>query len=146
MNHTLLQNYSRWHGSYEDHIHLSLLFCNSYITRLYCTHVCMVCIHYYRVSVLAMSCAHAGWQYICWAQSMDLHNPWIAQRKPYIHTLRDNPWIARAIQGSHVSKGAKYKFADDLWIALRTQTTDRLVCSQVQSNDKLQVSGIALAS
>ena len=51
-----------------------------------------------------------------------------------------NPWIAC------ISKGAKYKFADNLWIALRAQTTDRLVCSQVQSNDKLQVSGIALAS
>ena len=87
-----------------------------------------------------------GWQYICWAQSMDLHNPWIAQRKTWIHTLRDNPWIARAIQGSCVSKGAKYKFANNLWIALRAQTTDRLVCSQVQFNDKLQVSGIALAS
>ena len=24
---------------------------------------------------------------ICWAQSMDLHNPWIAQRKPWIHIL-----------------------------------------------------------
>ena len=77
---------------------------------------------------------------------MDFHNPWIAQRKPWIHTLRDNPWIARAIQGSRVSKRAKYKFANNLWIALRAQTTDRLVCSQVQSNDKLQVSGIALAS
>ena len=50
-----------------------------------------------------------------------------------------NPWIA-------VSKGAKYKFADNPWIALREQTTDRLVCSQVQSKDKLQVSGIVLAS
>ena len=77
---------------------------------------------------------------------MDLHNPWIAQCKPWIHTLRANPWIAHAIQGSRVSKGAKYKFADNLWIALLAQTTDRLVCSQVQSNDKLQVSGIALAS
>ena len=85
-------------------------------------------------------------RYICWAQSMDLYNPWIAQRKPWIHTLRDNPWIARAIHGSRVSKGAKYKFADNPWIALRAQTTDHLVCLQVQSNDKLQVSGIALAS
>ena len=64
----------------------------------------------------------------------------------FIYTLRDNPWIARAIHGSLVSKGAKYKFADNPWIALRAQTTDHLVCSQVQSNDKLQVSGIALAS
>ena len=39
-------------------------------------------------------------------QSMDLHNPWIAQRKPWIHTLRDNPWIARI-------QGRKYKFADN---------------------------------
>ena len=64
-----------------------------------------------------------------------------AQRKPWIHSLRDNP-----IHGSLVSKGAKYKFAENPWIALRAQTTDCLVCSQVQSNDKLQVSGIALAS
>ena len=74
--------------------------------------------------------------YICWVQKMDLHNPWIAQRKPWIHTLRDNPWIACA----------KYKFADNPWIALRAQTTDCLVCSQVQSKDKLQVSGVVLAS
>ena len=32
--------------------------------------------------------------YICWAQSMDLCNPWIALRKPWIRTLCDNPWIA----------------------------------------------------
>ena len=25
--------------------------------------------------------------YICWAQSMDLRNPWIARRKPCIRTL-----------------------------------------------------------
>ena len=50
---------------------------------------------------------------ICWPQSMDLDNPWIAQRKPWIHTLRDNPQIARAIHGSRVSKDAKYKFADN---------------------------------
>ena len=25
--------------------------------------------------------------YICWAQSMDLHNPWIALCKPWIRTL-----------------------------------------------------------
>ena len=65
-------------------------------------------------------------EYICWAQNMDLHNP----RKPWIHTLHDNPWIACAIHGSRESKGAKYKFADNPWIALRAQTTDCLVCSQ----------------
>ena len=48
--------------------------------------------------------------------------------------------------------GAKYGFAQFMdcacipRIALRAQTTDRLVYSQVQSKDKLQVSGIALAS
>ena len=43
---------------------------------------------------------------------MDLDNPWIAQRKPWIHTLRDTR-IARAIHGSRVSKETKYKFADN---------------------------------
>ena len=53
---------------------------------------------------------------------------------------------AQSMHGSRVSKGVKYKFVENPWIALRAQTTDRLVCLQVQSNDKLQVSGIALAS
>ena len=57
-----------------------------------------------------------------------------------------DPYFAHAIHGSRVSKGAKYTFADNPWIALRVQTTDCLVCSHVQSKDKLQVSGIALAS
>ena len=89
----------------------------------------------------------------CAAQTMDPYfarqfidcarNPWIC--KLWIRTLRDNPRIARAIYGSRVSKGAKYKLSDNPCIALRAQTIDRLVCSQVQSKDKLQVSGIALA-
>ena len=54
--------------------------------------------------------------------------------------------LSGCLYGSRVSKGAKYKFADNPWIALCAQTTDRLICSQVQSKDKLQVSGIALAS
>ncbi len=33
--------------------------------------------------------------YICWAQSVDLRNPWIALRTLWIHTLRRNPWIAQ---------------------------------------------------
>ena len=49
----------------------------------------------------------------------------------------------RAFHGSRVSKGAKDKLADNPWIALCALTTDHLVCSQVQSKDKLQVSGIA---
>ena len=57
-----------------------------------------------------------------------------------------DPVLYATIHGSRVSKGAKYKFADNPWIALRAQTTDCLVCSQIQSKDKLHVSGIALAS
>ena len=52
---------------------------------------------------------------------MDLRNPWIALRKPWIRTLRDNPWISCAIQGSRVSKGAEFKFADNPWIVLCKQ-------------------------
>ena len=35
--------------------------------------------------------------YVCWAQSVDLRNPWIALRNLWIHTftLRRNPWIAQ---------------------------------------------------
>ena len=69
----------------------------------------------------------------CAAQTMD---PYFALQS----------WIARAIHGSRVSTGAKYKFVDNPWIALHAQTTDRLVCSQVQSKDKLQVSGTALST
>ena len=32
---------------------------------------------------------------ICWAQSVDLRNPWIALRNLWIHALRRNPWIAQ---------------------------------------------------
>ena len=32
---------------------------------------------------------------LCWAQSVDLRNPWIALRNLWIHTLRRNPWIAQ---------------------------------------------------
>ena len=66
-----------------------------------------------------------------------------------IHGLRcanHGSVLSATIHGSCISKGAKYKFADNPWIVLRAQTTNRLVCSQVQSKDKLQVSGIALAS
>ena len=34
-------------------------------------------------------------RYICWAQSMDLCNPWIALRKVWI---RDDPWIALSLR------------------------------------------------
>ena len=33
--------------------------------------------------------------YQCWAQSVDLRDPWIALRNLWIHTLRRNPWIAQ---------------------------------------------------
>ena len=56
----------------------------------------------------------------CAVQTMD---PYFARQS--MNFVR-NPWIAR------IYKGAKYKFADN-----------RLVRSQVQSKDKLQVSGIA---
>ena len=77
------------------------------------------------------------------AQSMDCATQ---NMDPVLYATIHDPWIARAINGSRVSKGAKYKFADNPWIALRAQTTDCLVCSQIQSKDKLHVSGIALAS
>ena len=41
------------------------------------------------------------------AQSMDCATQTV---DPY---LRDNPWIARAINGSRVSKDAKYRFMDN---------------------------------
>ena len=43
-------------------------------------------------------------------------------------------------------RAQKYKFADNPQIALRAQIIDRLVCSQVQFKDKMQVSGIGLPS
>ena len=47
-----------------------------------------------------------GFIYMCWAQSMDLRNPRIVLRKPWIRT-------SCTIHGSRVSKGTKYKFADN---------------------------------
>ena len=48
----------------------------------------------------------------CTAQTMD---PYFARQS--MDFVR-NPWIARAIHGSRVSKGVKYKFVDNPWIAL----------------------------
>ena len=55
-----------------------------------------------------------------------------------IHRLRctnHGSVLHATIHGSHISKGAMYKFVEE-----------SLVRSQVQSEDKLQVSGVALAS
>ena len=60
--------------------------------------------------------------FICWVQSMDLCNPRIVLRKPWISTY--------TIHGSHVS-------------IKKAQSTNSWTN---QSKDKLQVSGIALAS
>ena len=57
-----------------------------------------------------------------------LRNPWITLCKPWICILRDNPWISCAIHGSCVSKGTKYKFADNAWIVLRKQLIALFAC------------------
>ena len=51
---------------------------------------------------------------ICWAQSMDLRNPWIVQRKALIHALYDDSWIVCSIHGLHSAKGAKLGFAQSM--------------------------------
>ena len=63
--------------------------------------------------------------YICWAQSMDLRNPWIALHEAWIRALRDDPWIVCSIRGLRNSVCAKYRFASDprlsprlLWICI----------------------------
>ena len=62
------------------------------------------------------------WQvYICWAQSMDLRNLWIALREAWIHALRDDPWIVCSIRGLHNSLCAKYRFASDPRLSPRLQ-------------------------
>ena len=43
-------------------------------------------------------------KYICYARSMDLRNPGIVLRKPWIHGLYHKPWIDRAILGLRVRK------------------------------------------
>ena len=35
-----------------------------------------------------------------YVQTVDRDNPWIALRKPWIHALRNNPWIVCANCGS----------------------------------------------
>ena len=37
---------------------------------------------------------------ICYVQSMDLDNPWLALGKPWIHALHNNPWIVCTNCGS----------------------------------------------
>ena len=41
-------------------------------------------------------------QDICYAQTVDRDNPWIALRKPWIHALQNNPWIVCANCGATV--------------------------------------------
>ena len=55
------------------------------------------CKVYHRViaQVSAVNCEN---QCICCAQTMDLDNPWIAQHKVWIRTLRNNPWIAHPLR------------------------------------------------
>ena len=38
--------------------------------------------------------------YICYVQTVDWDNPWIALHKPWIHALHNNPWIVCANCGS----------------------------------------------
>ena len=38
--------------------------------------------------------------YVCYAQTVDLDNPWIALHELWIHALRNNPWIVFANCGS----------------------------------------------
>ena len=66
-----------------------------------------------------------GKSYICWAQSVDLRNPWIALRNLWIHTLRRNPWIA---QESVDRAGRSMNFAYDT-IQLAQTYMDGLVIS-----------------
>ena len=42
------------------------------------------------------------YRYICYAQSMDLRNPWIFLRKVLIDTLRNEVWIYCAFHGLSV--------------------------------------------
>ena len=63
---------------------------------------------------------------ICWAQSVDLRNPWIALRNLWIHTLRRNPWIA---QESVDRAGRSMNFAYDTIQLAQTYMMDGLVIS-----------------
>ena len=58
---------------------------------------------------------------ICWAQSMDLRNPWIALCETWICALHDDPWIVRSICGLRNSLCAKYRFASDPRLSPRLQ-------------------------
>ena len=65
-----------------------------YLYKMSAYNVCMQCQHTMCACNVSIQCLCTMIElyinnYICWVQSMDLHNPWIAQRKPWIHTLRD---------------------------------------------------------
>ena len=79
--------------------------------------------------VFSLSITGSGRERYCWAQSVDLRNPWIALRNLWIHTLRRNPWIA---QESVNRAGRSIHFAYDS-IHLAQTYMDGLVISTIRT-------------
>ena len=53
--------------------------------------------------------------YQCWAQSVDLRDPWIALCNLWIHTLRRNPWIAQESMDRAV-RFMNFAYSDTIYI------------------------------
>ena len=88
------------------------------------------------VRALPMFTSEAGGPLIFSVQlySADQDNPRIVLCKPWIRALHDNPQIGRTIPGLHLTRGAKYGWMTNSWIARVVQCLD---CTQstVQSMD-----------
>ena len=87
--------------------------------------LCMHVASYSIVLTVLLILMHTSVKYICYAQSMDLRNPWIVLRKVAIYTLRNKVRICCAFHGF----SSCYAQTMDLrnpWIILRQVAIDTL--------------------
>ena len=77
--------------------------------------------------------------YGCWAQSVDLRNPWIALRNLWIHTLRRNPWIA---QESVDRAGRSMNFAYDTIQLAQTYMDGLVISTNLKLNNFTHFNGL----
>ena len=87
----------------------------------------------YDWQIMAKFLSHFSFSCICYVQTLDLDNPWVALHKPSIHALRNNPWIVSANCGSTLyatqsqapqTKGAGYNHKEGLRSATQGDVRD----------------------
>ena len=75
----------------------------------------------------------------CWAQSVDLRNPWIALCNLWIHTLRRNPWIA---QESVDRAGRSMHFGYDTIQLVQTYLDGLVISTNLKLNNFMHFNGL----